>query len=75
MSQFDFDITYVKGELNKVVDCLSRYFENDKFNETHEVYDYLQEDAHMGEDLPAYHFHEIKERVIELWALHSTKLR
>ena len=78
MFLFDFDITYVKGELNKVVDCLSCYFENDEFNETHEVYNYGQADAHMdplGEDLLAYHFHEIKECVIELWALHSTKLR
>ena len=29
MSKFDFDITYVKGELNKVADCLSRYYESD----------------------------------------------
>jgi len=23
LSRFDFDITYIKGELNKIVDCLS----------------------------------------------------
>ena len=29
MLRFDFDITYVKGELNKVADCLSHYYESD----------------------------------------------
>ena len=29
MSRYQFDITYVKGELNKVTDCLSRYFKSD----------------------------------------------
>jgi len=27
MSKFKFDIMYIKEELNKVADCLSRYFE------------------------------------------------
>ena len=29
MSRFDFNITYVKGEYNKVADCLSHYYESD----------------------------------------------
>jgi len=29
MSCFDFNITHVKGEYNKVADCLSRYYESD----------------------------------------------
>jgi hypothetical protein len=29
LSRFDFDITYVKGEYNKVANCLSQYFESD----------------------------------------------
>ena len=41
MSRFDFDITYIKGELNKVADHLSRYFENDEINEAHEIHDYM----------------------------------
>jgi hypothetical protein len=78
MSQFDFDITYVKGELNKVADCLSRYFENYTMDEAHEVHDYVRADTRMdplGEDLPTYRFNEMKERVVEIRTLRSMELR
>ena len=35
MSKFDFNITYIKGEYNKVADCLSRYYENDTSADVH----------------------------------------
>jgi hypothetical protein len=41
LSRFDFNITYVKGELNKAADCLSRYYENDTHVDIHEVHEYI----------------------------------
>ena len=41
MSRFDFDIIYVKGELNKVADCLSRYYEDDGADNIYDVYEYV----------------------------------
>jgi len=35
MLRFTFDITYIKGELNKVADCLSRYYESDTIQDIH----------------------------------------
>ena len=35
MSKFTFDITYIKGELNKVADCLSQYYESDTIQDVH----------------------------------------
>jgi hypothetical protein len=78
MSRFDFDITYIKGELNKVTDCLSRYYENDTDTDVHEPHDYVRADARidpMGEDLPAPRFHEIMEKVIEIRALREGEMR
>ncbi|TFK57855.1 hypothetical protein BDN72DRAFT_734779, partial [Pluteus cervinus] len=47
MSKFDFDITYVKGEFNKVADCLSRYFESDSPGEHHDVHEYVNADQQI----------------------------
>lgn len=41
MSRFNFDITYIKRENNKVADCLSRYYENDTWEEVHSIQDYI----------------------------------
>jgi RNase H-like domain found in reverse transcriptase len=41
MSRFDFNITYVKGELNKVANCLSCYYENYMATEVHDVNKYM----------------------------------
>jgi hypothetical protein len=41
MSRFDFDITYVKGKLNKVADCLSRYYESNTNVDVHDVHNYV----------------------------------
>jgi hypothetical protein len=56
MSRFTFDITYIKGELNKVADCLSRYYESDTIQDVHMYDEYVRADARIdpaGEDLPA----------------------
>ncbi len=48
-------MSYVKGENNKVADCLSRYYENDREDDIHLAQDYMHADARIdptGEDLP-----------------------
>ena len=45
LSKFNFDLTYVKGESNKVADCLSHYYESDTFKDIYYVYDYMCADA------------------------------
>ncbi|GLB37195.1 putative DNA RNA polymerase [Lyophyllum shimeji] len=78
MSKFNFDITYVKGDLNKVADCLSRYYESDTAQDVHNVYDYVNVDARIdptGEDLPAHHYQEVVERTVEVRAMQETTLR
>ncbi|KAG6883505.1 hypothetical protein C0995_012191, partial [Termitomyces sp. Mi166 len=77
MSRYDFDITYVKGELNKVADCLSQYFESDTPDDVHNVYDYVQADKRIdpeGEDLPLHRFHKIVEKRVEIQAMQAQEL-
>ncbi|KAG6864429.1 hypothetical protein C0995_006238, partial [Termitomyces sp. Mi166 len=77
MSRYQFDITYVKGELNKVVDCLSRYFESDTIDDVHNVYNYVQADKRIdpeGEDLPLHRFHKIVEKKVEIQAMQAQEL-
>jgi hypothetical protein len=78
MSKFDFDITYVKGEYNKVADCLSRYYESDTSADEHEFHEYAQVDRKLdpeGEDLPQTRVVEIKERVVEIRAMQAETRR
>ncbi|KAG6896844.1 hypothetical protein C0995_010997, partial [Termitomyces sp. Mi166 len=78
MSRYQFDITYVKGELNKVVDCLSQYFESDTIDDVHNVYDYVQADKRIdpeGKDLPLHRFHKIVEKRVEIQAMQARELR
>ncbi|KAG6879925.1 hypothetical protein C0995_007145, partial [Termitomyces sp. Mi166 len=77
MSRYDFDIIYVKGELNKVVDCLSQYFESDTPDDVHNVYDYVQADKRIdpeGKDLPLHRFHKIVEKRVEIRAMQAQEL-
>ena len=41
MSRFTFDITYIKGEFNKVTDCLSRYYKSDTIQDVHMYDEYV----------------------------------
>jgi hypothetical protein len=59
LSRFNFHITYIKGELNKVANCLTRYYESDTMANVHQPHDYVQADIQIdpsGEDLPAQHY-------------------
>ncbi|KAG6869493.1 hypothetical protein C0995_002680, partial [Termitomyces sp. Mi166 len=77
MSRYDFDITYVKGELNKVTDCLSQYFESNTPDDMHNVYNYVQADKWIdpeGKDLPLHRFHKIVEKRVEIQAMQAQEL-
>ena len=78
MSRFNFDITYVKGEYNKVADCLSRYYESDTGADVHEAHEFVQSDRIIdpeGEDLPMERLQEIKERRVEIRAMQANVTR
>lgn len=38
---------YVKGKLNKITDCLSRYFDSDTSNEHHNDDKYINANMHI----------------------------
>lgn len=55
LERFNYKIMYVKGDSNRVADCLSRYYINDKDGETHNYDDYVNADARFdpeGDELP-----------------------
>jgi hypothetical protein len=61
LARFDYDITYVKGETNLVADALSRYYENDNWDESCDASLYVNADSRLdpeGEDLPWDRFEE-----------------
>jgi len=47
LSRFNFDIPYIKEELNKIADCLLRYYESDTAGETHNINEYVHADTHI----------------------------
>jgi len=60
---FDYNITYVKGKMNLVADTLSRYHENDHWDEAIDKAQYVNTDSHLdpeGEDLPWVRFEETR---------------
>lgn len=62
IERFNYRIVYVKGELNKVADCLSRYYATDRDGEDHPYDVFVNADARFdpdGDELPF-------ERAVEL---------
>ncbi|KAJ8482182.1 hypothetical protein ONZ51_g5522 [Trametes cubensis] len=63
LARFQYDITYIPGKLNKVADCLSRYYENDNFDEPVNEWDYVNADVRLdpnGDFLPFSRMIELK---------------
>ena len=63
LSRFNFKMQYLKGEKNKVVDCLSCYFASDEPGEVHNVSVYVNADSRLdpeGDDLPTFQQQEIQ---------------
>jgi hypothetical protein len=78
MSRFNFNIMYVKGELNKVADCLSHYYKNDMSTDIYDPHKYVCTDACIdpeGNDLPGPRLRELMEQVIELCAICASEHR
>ena len=50
LSRFDFKIEYIKGESNKVADCLSHYYMSDSPDETHDILEYVNADSRLDPD-------------------------
>ena len=61
--RFNLDIIYVKGDTNLVADALSRYYESDTWDESHDDSQYVNIDTQLnpnGEDLPWDPFEETR---------------
>jgi hypothetical protein len=50
LSRFDYKIKYIKGELNRVADSLSRYYMSDSPNEKHDISEYVNADMRLDPD-------------------------
>ncbi|KAI0070794.1 hypothetical protein K474DRAFT_1608020, partial [Panus rudis PR-1116 ss-1] len=54
LARFTYSIEYIKGEDNKVADCLLRYYASDRLGETHPNHEYVNADWRLdkeGDDL------------------------
>src|ERR1700730_17399377 len=62
MERFDYSITYIKGECNKVADCFSHYHMSDATDEIHLGHEYVKADIHLdpeGDELPCGRLEEV----------------
>jgi hypothetical protein len=77
LSRFDFDIRYIWGKLNKVADCLSRYYESDTWYDVYDVSEYVNADVRLNptlDDVPWNRLQEIKDHTVEMHAIQVTKV-
>ena len=72
LERFRHTIVYVKGQLNKVADTLSRYYETDTWYDTHHVDEYVSADIRLDrdlEDVPTPRVEEIRKGDVPFHAL------
>jgi hypothetical protein len=65
LTRFNFDIRYIKGELNKVADVLSWYYEHNYWTEVPEIQDYVNANIRLDpdhDDLPKECLFEVEEK-------------
>jgi RNase H-like domain found in reverse transcriptase len=68
LSCFKYEVMHVPGEQNKVADCLSHYYENDRYDEVHEPHQYVSADVRIdpnSEDLTKLHLQELSEEQLK----------
>jgi len=76
LSRFDFDIRYIKGKLNKVANCLSRYYESDTWYDVYDISEYVDADVRLDptlDDMPWNRLREIKDRTVEMHTIWVTE--
>jgi len=76
LSWFDFDIQYIKGKLNKVADCLSRYYESNTWYDVYDVSEYVDANVRLDptlDDVPWNRLWEIEDRTVEMHAIRVTE--
>jgi hypothetical protein len=68
---FNFDISYIKGVLNKVADMLLRYYESNTWYDNHGPSKYVNADEWINniEELPWDWLREIQDKVVEIQAI------
>src|SRR6266481_3493717 len=62
ISQFNFTIQHVDGVINRVADCLSRYYETDGPDDHHQEHEFVSADSQLdldGELLPIWWYVEL----------------
>ena len=66
LSRFNYTIMHVNGMDNKIVDCLSRYYENDTSDDNHSENTYVNADIRLDPDgklLPTHCYTELRAAV------------
>jgi len=51
LSRFDFDIRYIQGKLNKVADCLLRYYESNTWYNVYDILEYVNANVRLDPTL------------------------
>ena len=76
LSQFDFDIRYIQGKLNKVADCLLHYYESDTWYDVYNVLEYVDADVWLNPTLnnvPWNRLQEIEDHTVEMHTIWVTE--
>jgi hypothetical protein len=76
LSRFDFDIQYIQGKLNKVADCLSRYYESNMCYDVYDISEYVDADVRPDptlNDVPWNRLQEIEDCMVKMHTIRVTE--